>query len=143
MLAIIEAVAMPPENGMREVKRFAYTLEESRETPESVRGDSLQDANHALEIVKKFSGASITEGMPPRGDGYTPMYVVQVQVSGTHKKHSHYRSAYHKFDGCPLNVIADMMDIYGNIRKVLRGAMVSHRERIAAKKAAKKKARAA
>ena len=136
MLAIIEAVAMPPENGMREVKRFAYTLEESKETPESVRGDSLQDANHALDIVKQITGASIIEGVPPKGGAYTPMYVIQIQVSGTHKKHSHYRTEYHKFNGCPLNVIADMMDIYAEVRSILKGARVSFRNRT-------KKARAA
>lgn len=111
---------MPPDGKGpgRPVKHYAYTQEECENAP--VKGDSVQDANLALKLIKGFCGKSIEEGEPPRGKDYQLLYVVIVQVYGTHRDVTHYRPTYHKFAGCPLNVIEDMMDVYAAIKKMIR-----------------------
>lgn len=132
MLITIEAVADPPENGMREVKRYAYR---QKEGPNAVNpGDSLRDANHALEIIKQIIGDGIIESTPPRGPDYLPLFLIQLQVSNSHKMYSSYRLDYRKLNGCPLNVIADMMDIHATIRRVLRRGLEDYREMKSQKK---------
>lgn len=114
MIVALEAVLMPPKDGYREIARYAYTKEE---TIESERTDSVQDANHALQIVKKLCGEAIREGEPPRGKEYQDLWVIQLQVTRTHKKSSNYRVAYHKHNGCQLVAIEDMMEIYAAINE--------------------------
>lgn len=125
MIVTIEGVLMPQEGMYREVKRFAYTQEESNDLN---GGDSVRDANQALKIVKQITGYSITVGMPPRGKEYQPLYVIQIQVSNTHKMYSSYRVAYRKFNGCPVVASEDMMEIHAAIKKVLRNAMADYNE---------------
>lgn len=48
------------------------------------------------------------------------MYVIAVQIYGTHRNVTHYRATDRKFNGCPLNVIEDMMAIYAAIKRALR-----------------------
>ena len=48
------------------------------------------------------------------------MYIIQIKVFDTHKTHARYAVSYQKFNGCPLNVIEDMMKIYARIKKNLR-----------------------
>lgn len=129
MIVEIVAVAMPPEDSAdekgrlvrsRPVRTFAYVRRES--DGERV-DDSVQSANHALQIVRRICGDAITEGEPPKGEGHTPLFTVQLQVSNTHRRVSSYRAAYRKLEGkTPLAVIKMMMDIYHAIKRVLRSA---------------------
>lgn len=131
MIMTIEGVAGPPTNGLRQLLRYAYTHEEAAAEN---RTDSVLDANHALDIAHRLCGDAIREGEPPREQGYTPLYVVQLQISDTHRKHSSYRCAYRKFDGCPMHAIEDMMEIYAAIKRVLRSARAESKKAKAAKK---------
>lgn len=141
MIAAIDAVAMPWEESTdakgrkaryRPVKVFAYVR---REAEGERVDDSVQSANHALQIVRRLCGDAIEEGEPPKGEGHTPLFTVQIQVSNTHRHVSSYRAAYQKLDGkCPLPVIGMMMDIYHAIKRVMRQA----RDGLRAEKAAKK-----
>ena len=120
MIATVEGVMMPPEGGYREIRKFAYTQKES---DTSHGGDLLKDANHAWEIVQRIVGGSIYAELPPRGPQYQPCWVVQVQVSNSHRLHSEYRVDYRKFDGCPLCAIDDMFEIYALFKRAVRGGM--------------------
>ena len=120
MLVNIEGVAQPADaNGIRSIVPYVYTMEDDRATPSEVR-----DANHAREIVCHLCvpGAVFVDAKPPRGDGYEPMWIVQISVLGTRQKITRYRTGYHKFDGCPLAAIGYMMDIYAAIRKILKNS---------------------
>lgn len=143
MLAIIEAVAMPQDERGRRVKLYAYTAE----SPNG-RGDRVQDANLALEIVKSVSGPAedakegddyIIEAHPPRGKEYQRLFEIVVTVENTHKEVSRQTADYHRFDGCPACVSKEMMGIYAMVRKVLRRGLNAYREM----KTAKKRVRAA
>ena len=50
------------------------------------------------------------------------MWIGQISVLGTRQKITHYRTGYHKFDGCPLEAIGYMMDIHAAIRKILKSS---------------------
>lgn len=136
MIVEIIAVAMPPEETTdrkgrivrsRPVKTFAYVR---RETEGERVDDTVQSANHALQIVRRICGDAITEGEPPKGEGHTPLFTVQLQVSNTHRRVSSYRAAYRKMEGkCPLPVIEMMMDVYHAIKRVLRAAREDLRKR--------------
>lgn len=119
MLVNIEGVAQPPHDGIREIVPYVYTSTDSRETPSEVR-----DANHAREIVKRLCvpESVFVDAEPPRGEGYDPMWIVQISVLGTRQKVTRYRTGYHKFDGCPLAAIGYMMDIHAAIRKILKNS---------------------
>lgn len=120
MLVNIEGVAQPADaNGIREIVPYVYTSTDDRETPSEVR-----DANHAREIVRRLCvpESVFVDAEPPRGDGYDPMWIVQISVLGTRQKVTRYRTGYHKFDGCPLAAIGYMMDIHAAIRKILKSS---------------------
>lgn len=119
MLVNIEGVAQPPHDGIREIVPYVYTSQDDRETPSEVR-----DANHAREIVKRLCipESVFVDSEPPRGDGYDPMWIVQISVLGTRQKITRYRTGYHKYDGCPLAAIGYMMDIHAAIRKILKNS---------------------
>ena len=120
MLVNIEGVACPADaNGIREIVPYVYTMEDDRATPSEVR-----DANHARQIVRNLAVAEsvFVDSEPPRGEGYTPMWVVQISVLGTRQHITRYRCAYRKFDGCPLVAIGWMMDIYHSIKKILKNS---------------------
>ncbi len=120
MLVNIEGVAQPADaNGIREIVPYVYTSADSRETPSEVR-----DANHAREIVRRLCipESVFVDAEPPRGEGYDPMWIVQVSVLNTRNKITTYRTGYHKYDGCPLAAIGYMMDIYAAIRKILKNS---------------------
>ena len=120
MLVNIEGVAQPADaNGIREIVPYVYTSQDSRETHSEVR-----DANHAREIVRRLClpDSVFVDAEPPRGDGYDPMWIVQISVLGTRQKVTRYRTGYHKYDGCPLAAIGYMMDIHAAIRKILKNS---------------------
>lgn len=119
MLVNIEGVAQPPHDGIREIVPYVYTSTDDRETPSEVR-----DANHAREIVCHLCipESVFVDAEPPRGDGYDPMWIVQISVLGTRQKITRYRTGYHKYDGCPLAAIGYMMDIHAAIRKILKNS---------------------
>lgn len=120
MLVNIEGVAQPADaNGIRAIVPYVYTSQDSRETPSEVR-----DANHAREIVKRLCvpESVFVDAEPPRGDGYDPMWIVQISVLGTRQKVTRYRTGYYKFDGCPLSAIGYMVDIHVAIRKILKNS---------------------
>ena len=120
MLVNIEGVACPADaNGIREIVPYVYTSQDERETPSEVR-----DANHAREIVCHLCipESVFVDAEPPRGDGYDPMWIVQISVLGTRQKITRYRTCYHKYDGCPLAAIGYMMDIHAAIRKILKNS---------------------
>ena len=120
MLVNIEGVAQPADaNGIRAIVPYVYTSTDSRETPSEVR-----DANHAREIVRRLCipESVFVDAEPPRGEGYDPMWIVQISVLGTRQKVTRYRTGYHKFDGCPLAAIGYMMDIHAAIRKILKNS---------------------
>ena len=138
MLAIIEAVAMPPDNkGKRLIQLFAYQREDGKGT--------VRDANLALEMVEELTcemdgeESPIIKGMPPRGEGYQPLWEIVITVSKTRKDISYQTADYRKFEGCPVCASEAMMDIYATVRKALRKGLKGYREL----KAKKKKARAA
>ena len=120
MLVNIEGVAQPADaNGIRAIVLYVYTSADSRETPSEVR-----DANHAREIVRRLCvpESVFVDSEPPRGEGYDPMWIVQISVLGTRQKVTRYRTGYYKYDGCPLAAIGYMMDIHAAIRKILKNS---------------------
>ena len=126
MLVVIESVALPPKPetpDARLVQLFAYTREEAGEAN---RTDTVRDANHALQIVKRLVGGVIAEGAPPR-ENVVPLWTIQLQVSGTRRVHSCYRVAYRKHGGCPLPHIDLMMETYHAIKRVLRECREDYR----------------
>jgi hypothetical protein len=138
MLAVIEAVAMPPdENGKQLIQLYAYQREGG--------GGTVRDANLALDIVNELTEVQdgeespIIKGEPPRGKEYQPLWEIFITVANTHKDVSFQKADYRKFDGCPVCASEAMMDIYAVVKKALRKGLKGYR----AMKAAKKKARAA
>lgn len=134
MLVVIDSVALPPLFEMpniRPVRMFAHTREEAEEEN---RADTVRDANHALQIVKRLCGGTIAEGEPPR-ENVIQLWTIQLQVSGTRRAHSCYRVAYHKFNGCPLPHVSLMMEIYHAIKRVLRECREDYRREQAERKA--------
>lgn len=126
MIVCIEAVAHPAKPGakVRDVKMYAYLREEL-----SGGCDRVSDANHALGIVKNLCGGLILEGDPPRGDGYSALWQVEIQVRDTHRTSSKYHVTYNKENGCPLNAIEYMWVVYGAVKKVFREALNDMRAR--------------
>jgi len=134
MLVCIEAWAGEPTAIGRRVTLYAYTRMETAAEADGV-GDTVRDANRALEIVRWLVGGNIVEGRPPGvARGHVPLWVVQIQVSGTRRGHSSYRAAYHKCDRCPLAQIDYMMEIYHAIKRVLRSCRDDLRREREAKK---------
>jgi hypothetical protein len=138
MLAIIEAVAMPPDdNGKQLIQLYSYQREDG--------GGTVRDANLALDIVNELTDpldgeeSPIIKGEPPRGKEYQPLWEIFITVAKTHKDISFQKADYRKFDGCPVCASEAMMDIYAAVKKALRKGLKGYR----AMKAAKKKARAA
>jgi hypothetical protein len=138
MLAIIEAVAMPPDdNGKQLIQLYSYQREGG--------GGTVRDANLALDIVNELTDpldgeeSPIIKGEPPRGKEYQPLWEIFITVAKTHKDVSFQKADYRKFDGCPVCASEAMMDIYATVKKALRKGLKGYR----AMKAAKKKARAA
>lgn len=125
MIAEICATVRPD----RHVQLYAYTREESF-GGESRCDNSVRSANHALEIVDRLcvkdeSGQAIVRGRPPAD--CPPLWFIGIRVSNARKLHSCYQADYHKEPGCP-NVAAEyMMEIYGAVKKVLRGARGAYR----------------
>ena len=137
MLVVLDSVALPPfpeAPSVRPVRMFAHTREEA---DEENRADTVRDANHALQIVKRLCGGVITEGEPPR-ENVVSLWTIQLQVSGTRRAHSCYRVAYHKFNGCPLPHIDMMMEIYHAVKRVLRECREDYRRAKDEKKARRK-----
>lgn len=137
MLAIIEAVAMPPDElGRRKAQLYAYTRESG-----DGRGDRVQDANVALSIIKELAlpdengEVAIIDAMPPRGEEYQPLWEIFITVENTHKDISRQTADYRKFDGCPVSASIAMMDIYAEVRRALRKGLNGYRKMKAAKKA--------
>lgn len=136
MLAIIEAVAMPPdENGKQLIQLYSYQREDG--------GGTVRDANLALDIVNELTEVQdgeqspIIKGEPPRGAEYQPLWKILITVSNTHKDVSFQKANYRKFDGCPVCASEAMMDVYGAVKKALRRGLKGYRERRAAKKKAR------
>lgn len=126
MYVIIEGVAMPPEDGCREIQLFAYTQEDDSETDSST---SLRSARHAEQIKNLITGNAIRDAVPPRDENHTPLFAVSIRVLNTRGKTSGYVANYTKFDGCPLNATRQMMDIYRAVNRNLREGLESLRER--------------
>lgn len=139
MIVCIEAVAMPPNNGGCAVQLYAYHREE---TSDERRDDSVQSANHALQIVDSLcykerehapGEAVILKGEPPRSPEHKQLWIIQLQVRNTHRGVSSYKADYHKFPGCPNDCATYMMEIFGTVKHVLRRARQDLRERKAMK----------
>ena len=132
MVVVIEGVAGPafkePAKGvrLREVKIYAYMREE---TSAETGGDRVADANHAVQIIDRLECDVITKGEPPRGDGYRPLWRVELQVLNVHRRTAGYRAAYHKEDGCPANQIELMMTVYAAMKRIMRNARDDRRAR--------------
>lgn len=133
MLVSIVGVAMPPKGNKREVKRFVWSHAESNEDN---RHDGVYDANHALLIVQKLTKDSTAyiQGEAPVNKDHQWLWLVSIQVSNTHRDHASYKVDYHKFPGCPLVCIEDMMQIYGGFRKLIRESVKDRRDRMKQKK---------
>lgn len=116
MTVRIEGAAMPPDAaGMREVRLFAYSVRDAGETD-----TDLRDGNHCREIVRRLCGDGIAEGTPPPGSSV--LWRVSVRVGGSRRGRASYSCDYRKFAGCPLAGAAEMMEIYREIKRVLRNA---------------------
>lgn len=116
MTVRIEGAAMPPDsNCLREVRLFAYAVRDASETD-----TDLRDGNHCREIVKRLCGDGITAAMPPR-DAWT-LWRVYIRVSKSRRGRAVYSCDYRKFIGCPFPCAAEMMDVYHEIKRVLRNA---------------------
>lgn len=116
MTVRIEGAAMPPDsNGLRTVRLFAYTMRAAGETD-----TDLRDGNHCAAIVKRICGDGIEAAMPPK-DAWT-LWRVYIRVSKSRRRIANYSCDYRKFIGCPLACAAEMMDIYHEIKRVLRNA---------------------
>ena len=135
MIVSIDYAALPalPETpDARPLRLHAYTREEA---DAENRADTVRDANHALQIVKRLCGGdgAIAEGRPPAGARL--MWTVQIQISGTRRGRTNGRAAYHKESGCRLVDIDYMMEIYHAVKRVLRECRVDYRREREAKRA--------
>lgn len=133
MIVCIEAVAMPLEPGehSRAVNLYAYQREE---LPGEGGDDSVQCANHAMEIIDRLTGSDvIIKERPPCGGDYRPLWQVEIQTMNVHRNTAIYRADYHKFPGCPMNAIELMMAVYAAVRRVLKEARMDMRARKAKK----------
>ena len=135
MIVCIEAIAMPPGNDGCAVQLFAYHREE---TSDERRDDSVQSANHALQIVESLcykekshadGEAVIMKGEPPCSPNHKPLWIIQLQVRNTHRGISSYHADYHKFTGCPNDCAVYMMEVFSTVKHVLRRARNDLRER--------------
>lgn len=116
MTVRIEGAAMPPDAaGMREVRLFAYAVRGAGETD-----TDLRDGNHCREIVARLCGGGIAAGTPPK-EAWT-LWRVSVRVGKSRRGRAAYSCDYRKFTGCPLSGAAEMMDVYHEIKRVLRNA---------------------
>lgn len=116
MTVRIDGVVMPPdEHGLREVRLFAYAVRD-----EGATDTDLRDGNHCREIVGRLSGDGITDGTPP--DGVTSLWRVSLRVWKSRRGRSEYALDYFKFPGCPLSCAAEMMDLFHDVKRVLRTA---------------------
>lgn len=103
---------------------YAYPLNERGDA------DTVRDANHALDIVRKLAGDGgqyFKEGTPPKDA--RRLFSVWMQISNTHKGTSRYHADYQRLPGCPQSVAGAMMDIYRAIKSVLRESRAALRER--------------
>ncbi len=99
---------------------FVYVRdEEDGECPGDGR---VMTANHAAQIVDVLTedAGSMTAGRPP--EGFVPLWLVEIQVSDTHRTTSRYVCSYRKRPGCPNAAAEYMMGVYAAVKRVLRGA---------------------
>lgn len=116
MTVRIEGAAMPPDgHGMREVRLFAYSVRD-----EGATDTDLRDGNHSREIISRICGDGITAGVPPK-EAWT-LWRVFIRVGKSRRGAAVYSCDYRKFLGCPLSCAAEMMDVYAEIKRVLRNA---------------------
>lgn len=116
MTVRIEGAAMPLDsNGLRTVRLFAYAVRDAGDTD-----TDLRDGNHCREIAKRLCGDGIEAAVPPR-DAWT-LWRVYIRVSKSRRGRAVYSCDYRKFIGCPLAGAAEMMDVYHEIKRVLRNA---------------------
>lgn len=113
----IFGAAMPPDaEGTREVRLFASVGSHDERSDDT----DVRDANHAVEIVRSLCGDGISEGAPPKGAAR--LWVVTIRVDGSRRGRSSYRCEYRRFAGCPLNCVGEMMDVYRELKRLLRRA---------------------
>lgn len=113
----IEAVAMPADAfGRCAVRVFAGVGSATTRADDT----DVRDANHAREIVRGLCGDGITDGEPP--DGAVHLWTITICVCKTRRGLASYRCGYRKCHGCPLQCVAEMMDIYKEVKRVLRSA---------------------
>ena len=118
MLVNIKGVAQPPCNGRREIKMYCYASEDRRPTSSEVR-----DARMAHDLVRRLTEGDdgfFIDATPPRGHGYSPMWIVQISVANSRRGTAGYRVGYHKYNGCPLAAIDYMMEIYRAIKRIIK-----------------------
>ena len=98
------------------------------------RGDEerVRDVNHAVEIARGIvgDGPHLKSGVPTKG--LARLFDIYINVTHTRRGTAQYRADYRRYFGCPVRVAGEMMEIYREIKKVLRGARDSLRERRAA-----------
>ena len=102
MLAIIEAVAMPPDdNGKQLIQLYSYQREDG--------GSTVRDANLVLDIVHELTDpldgeeSPIIKGEPPRGTEYQPLWEIFITVAKTHKDIS-YQKADYRIYSCAASI---------------------------------------
>lgn len=95
------------------------------------RGDgSLRDNNHAIDIVREFVGGNEDRIMTrPPIDGERVMFEVWLPVVGTRHGVSCYgKPDFRQIQPCPQCVAEAGMEIYAQIKHLLRRARVRRRE---------------
>lgn len=118
-------------------------------TPDEVRVDfhafvggevgvgRVQDYNHCLDIVRELVG---TDGawVDGRPAGKRVLFRIALGVDETRRGESVYRGArYQRIEPCPLNVAQAGMEVYGELKRLLRRAKREWVEREAERAKAK------
>lgn len=85
-------------------------------------GGSLRDCNHATDCVRQLVGTdgAWSEGRP---DGKRTLFEISLGIGDTRRGTSTYRGCdYRRLPGCPNAVAEAGMEIYAELKRVLRRA---------------------
>lgn len=121
MTRLVLAVCGKSKPGGWDLIRYAYE-DDLRE------GERVKDAEYVRQLVSRLSAGAdsgnadkklgatwIIDSKPPAE--LTRFFDVYVDVSNLGRMNAEYKADYHRYPGCPSQVVADSMEIYRIVRK--------------------------
>lgn len=92
-------------------------------TPEEESGDevsTVRDMNRMWELSEHLVQSFPRVDNLPQGS--QRLFVVTIKVEKARKDSGVYEIDYHRYDGCPIHVSVDGMELYREIRKIMKKA---------------------